>query len=139
MILGIPIVLFVVLCIAVLITIIGIVYRIYELKYCTEKVEAVCVDIEKEKIKRHGKRNSYIIRPFWEYYYNGRYYRVEGKNANNVVEYRIGEKTTLFINPDKPSQYRAEFFSDAVLTIIAGGIMTLFVLFAILFNSMISV
>ena len=133
MILGIPIVLFVVLCITVLITIIGSVYRIYELKYCTEKVEALCVDIKSEFTRnRHT-----IYTPTWEYYYNGSYYRVEGKNANNVVEYRIGEKTTLFINPDKPSQYRAEFFSDAVLTIIAGGIMTLFVLFAILFNSMI--
>ncbi len=121
MVLGIPIVLFAALCITILITIVGIVYRIIELKCCTEKVEAVCVDIQ-SKFTRNRKT---IYTPTWEYPYDGRYYRVKSKNGNSVVKYRIGEKTTLFINPEKPAQYRAEFFSDAVLTIIIGAVMTL--------------
>lgn len=132
MLFGIPIPLLVMLFLGIVIIIIGIVCRIIECVCCTEEVEAVCTQIESRKKRKDI--NTILYCPIWEFCYEGRYYRVKGKNANNVVNYRIGEKTTLLINPDKPTQYRTQYLSSAVITIIAGVIWTAAIFGVIMFD-----
>ncbi len=127
------------LIIGILLIIAGLVLRIRECIFCTQEVDAECVSVNYHYHHRSGGTGKVKISyPVWRYYWNGRTYFKEDQNGNSLINYRVGEKCTLRINPSNPERFYRKGMSNAVVTLIAGIIWTGIVLLAVNFNTIIN-
>lgn len=117
------------LIIGIFLIIAGIVLRIRETMFCTQEVDAECVSVNYHyRHRSNGTGKVKISYPVWRYCWNGQTYFKEDQNGNSVVNYRVGERCTLRIDPNKPERFYRKGMSNAVVTLIVAIVWTGFVL-----------
>lgn len=73
-------------------------------KNCTVETEATIVDI-KEEFSSDGDGASYSYYPIYEYKVGEEVKRVKSSSSSSVSKYNIGDKVTIFYNPNKTTEF----------------------------------
>lgn len=101
----------------VLIIILSSIADNYLKKYCTERVQAVCVHI-KRKVEGGGKNTHVTYAPVFEFQFRGNTYCVAENYRTGKIP-SIGSRCDLFINPYVPKEfYHKDDFSIVSIRII---------------------
>lgn len=89
---------------------------IQDYTYCTQPVQAVCVDLE----RRRGSRGRAAYLPVWEYEYHGQLIRVRSSLSSNMGVPQVGSPKTLYVDPNDPYKFRAKVSGWILFDVIAG-------------------
>lgn len=75
-----------------------------ERQNCTYETDATVVDyIAEERYKKNNTKYQYY--PVYSYGYGGNEYRAKGTHSLPDKKYEIGERTTVFVNPDNSEEF----------------------------------
>ena len=86
--------------------ILSIVCGIISKRRCTESVEGVVAGL-KDKTFYHRGITTHQITPVIRYSYDGKTYESKAyTSTSDTKKYRVGGRVTVFVNPDKPEEYR---------------------------------
>lgn len=92
--------------IGIILTLAGITKLIYTKKYCTYRVYATCIDIDKnESYDSEYDHYTTMYSPIYEFYHNGDTFKVKNSFYFSRCNVQIGEQVELLINPDKPKEF----------------------------------
>lgn len=73
---------------------------------CSERVDAVCVDVQSRISRDSDGDHHRVYRPFYYLYYNGRGYILFNKVWSNGDIPEVGDiRNDIYINPDNPLDY----------------------------------
>lgn len=116
----------------IVVTLLGIIILstyIYSIITCRTKIYATITSLKKESMKLRGS-TVYSYRPEFKYSYNDTEYSgISIKSTYKKDKYQANEPLLIYINPNKPEDYRFSVFTGALLTgIIAFGVGMLFVI-----------
>ena len=85
---------------------IGIGYYLWfnkRIKVCTESTEGIVIE------NKHGyRRGLSIYTPIFSIVVNGIEYKITHYSDSNQPKYQIGDKETLYYNPNNPKQFRTK-------------------------------
>lgn len=71
---------------------------------CTEPVSAVVTENVEHKSSSRKHRRKITYAPVFEYEYNGKAYTYKSNIYSKPAEYSVGEKTTIYVNPNAPEK-----------------------------------
>lgn len=72
---------------------------------CTEQVSAIVTEnIERRKTSHKNRGSRYTYAPVFEYEYNGKAYSYRSNVYSSPAEYSVGERTTIQVNPNDPTE-----------------------------------
>lgn len=89
---------------------------IQDYTYCTQPVQAVCVDLE----RRRSRKGRATYSPVWEYEYHGQLIRVRSNFSSNVGVPQVGSPKTLYVDPNDPYRFRTKVSGWIVFDVAAG-------------------
>ncbi|MBR5372816.1 MAG: DUF3592 domain-containing protein [Oscillospiraceae bacterium] len=72
-------------------------------KLCTAEASGTVVELKEHRTKEK-KRTRISYTPVVDYTYNGQNYRYVSSVSTNPPRYKVGERVTVMVNADEPSQ-----------------------------------
>lgn len=100
-------------------------YRtIHAWRSCTDAVDAVCVELVPEVDEETG---TTLYAPVWEYIFGGQLHRSSDGAAANVNVPKIGDHKTLYVDPEKPTEFRRKVPHELLFTILMAGVIVLII------------
>ena len=104
-------------------------------KRCTEEVSAVVIENRTVRSTSNNHGRSVTYSPVFRYTYNGNEYETQTGYSSSPAVFSVGEKTTLFVDPDSPSAiYCPRLKVGKILSIVFGTIGAIFIVVPIIVN-----
>lgn len=104
-------------------------------KRCTEEVSAVVIENRTVRSTSNNHGRSVTYSPVFHYTYNGNEYETQTGYSSSPAVFSVGEKTTLFVDPDSPSTiYCPRLKVGKILSIVFGIIGAIFIVVPIIVN-----
>lgn len=104
-------------------------------KRCTEEVAAVVIENRtvRSTSRNHGQSITYS--PVFRYTYNGTDYETQTGYSSSPAVFSVGEKTTLFVDPDSPKTiYCPKLKIGKILSVIFSIIGAAFIIVPVIVN-----
>ena len=104
-------------------------------KRCTEEVAAVVIENRTVRSTSGNHGHSVTYSPVFRYTYNGKEYETQTGYSSSPAVFSVGEKTTLFVDPDSPSSiYCPRLKVGKILSIVFGIIGAFFIIVPVIVN-----